>query len=77
LGQSALAAVAGAAAAANTADHSALVDGLMVVRRAEFEVHGTSNSLIGLRRGSSGISDDTANCATRGTSDPQDIPAAA
>jgi len=42
LRQSAPAAVAGAAEAANAADGAALVDGLVVVWGAEFEVHGTS-----------------------------------
>lgn len=42
LGQLALAAVACAAEAANATDGAALVDGFVVVRGAEFEVHGTS-----------------------------------
>ena len=42
LGQFALAAVAGAAEAANATDGAALFDSLVVVGGAVFEVHGTS-----------------------------------
>jgi hypothetical protein len=42
----------GAAEAANATDGAALVDGFVVVRGTEFEVHGTSNELISSQPGS-------------------------